>query len=84
MTRLRLGHSALNKTLQLVGKHQNGLCEGCQEEETVEHVLMSCRSYEMERETMRNKMKDLGVQEFTLKNLLRMENIKHVRVLIEF
>ena len=39
LTRLRLGHCALNKTLKMIGKHQTGLCEGCQEEESVEHVL---------------------------------------------
>ncbi|KAJ8338944.1 hypothetical protein SKAU_G00357300 [Synaphobranchus kaupii] len=27
----------------MVGKHQTGLCEECQEEESVEHVAMSCR-----------------------------------------
>ena len=41
LIRLRLGHSALNKTMNLIGKHPTGLCEGCQVEETVEHVLMN-------------------------------------------
>ena len=27
VTRLKLGHSTLNKTLQLMGKHLTGLCE---------------------------------------------------------
>uniref|UniRef100_A0A8C4I221 RNA helicase n=1 Tax=Dicentrarchus labrax TaxID=13489 RepID=A0A8C4I221_DICLA len=34
---LRLRHCELNKTLKMVGKHQTGLCEGCREEESVEH-----------------------------------------------
>ena len=84
LTRLRLGHSALNKTLQLIGKHQNGLCEECQEDETVEHVLVVCRRYETERETLRGKMRELKVQEVTTKSLLKMENRKHVKVLIEY
>ena len=39
---------------------------------------------ETERETLRDKMRELEVQEVTLKSLLKMENRKHVRVLIEF
>jgi hypothetical protein len=27
--------------MKLIGKHPTGLCEGCQVEETVEHVLMN-------------------------------------------
>ena len=85
LTRLRLGHSALNKTLKLIGKHQTGLCEGCQEEEeSVEHVVLRCRRYEVQREEMMNKMKDLGIQEFTLKGLLSMGERAQVRALIEF
>ena len=46
LTRLRLGHSALNKTLKLVAKHPSGVSEICQKEESVGHVLMECRGYE--------------------------------------
>ena len=35
ITRLKIGHSALNRTLHLMGKHPTGLCDNCQEEETV-------------------------------------------------
>lgn len=60
LTRLRLGHCGLNKTLKMVGKHQTGLCERCQEEETVEHVVLSCRAYgtQREREMMSNNMRE--------------------------
>ena len=74
LTRLRLGHSALNKTLQIVGKHRDGLCDECLEDETIEHVLMNCSKYEREREEMRNKMMELGEQEITLKRLSRMDS----------
>ena len=70
--------------MHVVGKHQDGLCEECLEDETVEHVLMSCSKYDSERETMENKMRELGEQEITLKSLLRMDNRKHLRVLTEF
>lgn len=39
ITRLRMGHTGLNKTLHLIGKHPTGLCDHCQEEESVEHIL---------------------------------------------
>ena len=84
MTRLRLGHSALNKNLEIIGKHHNGLCEECQEDETIEHVLLSCRKYEMERNTMMNKMRDLGEKEVNIKSLLRMQSWKYVKILMEF
>ena len=58
LIRLRLGHSALNKTMNLIGKHRTGLCEGCQVEETVEHVLMNCSGYGMERESMKNQLRE--------------------------
>ncbi len=53
MTRLRLGHSALNKSLKMIGKHETGLCEWCQEEESVEHIIIRCRRYEVQRVIMR-------------------------------
>ena len=85
MTRLRLGHCALNKTLKIIGKHQSGLCEGCQqEEESVEHIVMSCKGYEMQREVMRIHLRDLGTQDFTLKSMLNMGDRAQVRVLIHF
>ncbi len=70
LSRLRMGHCALNKTLKLLGKHQTGLCEGCQEEESVEHVVLRCRRYGRQREVMRSRIRELGVQEITLKGLL--------------
>lgn len=86
LTRLRLGHSGLNSTLNLVGKHQTGLCEGCQdqEQETVEHVIMYCRGYESERVVMRNQMRAVGVQDVSIEGLLRMGDRRQVKILLEF
>ncbi len=53
ISRLSLGHARLNKTLHLIGKHPSGLCESCQEEESVEHVLCHCQKYITEREIFR-------------------------------
>ena len=43
-TRLRLGHTGLNATLQIIGS-SNGLCIECQDKEDVEHVLFVCKKY---------------------------------------
>ena len=53
-------------------------------DETIEHVLMECSKYEVERETLISKMRELGEQEITVKSLLRLENRKQMRVLSEF
>ena len=84
LVRLRLGHSALNKWLKLIGKHQTGLCEGCQEEESVEHVVMTCRRYGAERERLRDGLRELGLRDFTLEGLLGMEDGHGVRVLLQY
>jgi len=34
ITRLRIGHSKLNGTLCILGKHPTGLCDECQESVT--------------------------------------------------
>jgi len=44
MTRLRLGHSAINNTLHLIGTHPTGLCDHCQEE-SGEHAVVYCVRY---------------------------------------
>ncbi len=43
MTRLRIGHSILNSTLHIIGKHPTGFCEYCQKLETIEHVVLNFR-----------------------------------------
>ncbi len=50
--RILLGHSNLNSTLKILGKHPNGLCEYCNDEETIPHVFIDCRKYEQERGKM--------------------------------
>ena len=56
ISRMRIGHTFLNSTLFyfimfFLGKHQSGLCS-CQEPETVQHVLMSCRKYDRQRQEL--------------------------------
>ena len=84
MTRLRLGHSGLNKTLKVIGKHEDGLCERCQVEESVQHVIMDCREYVRERERMRVRLRQLGMQEFTLRGILGTSKRAQIKVLLGF
>ncbi len=49
INRLRIGHCKLNKTLHVMGKHPTGLCDECQEEETIKHIFISCKKYIQER-----------------------------------
>ncbi len=74
-SRLRLGHTGLNDTLQIIGK-SNGLCTRCQTKEDVEHVLFRCNKYhefrqkwqEMEEE---NKIEDILREQGMERNRLK-------------
>ncbi len=68
----------------MIGKHQTGLCEECQEEESVEHVILHCRRYQREREIMEDNLKEVGVKKLTLKTTLGMSDRAQVRELIVF
>ncbi len=52
ISRLRMGHTGLNSTLALVGKHENGMCVACDVSETVEHVLFECSKYDDQRNSL--------------------------------
>jgi hypothetical protein len=49
-TRLRVAHSLLNKSLNVIGTHPTGKCDYCQETEMVEHVLLQCGQIKYEGE----------------------------------
>ena len=72
ITRLRIGHTGLNSGLQIVGKHQTGTCMHCGEREGVEHVLLHCPAYSIERERMQRTIKT----PITLNTLLSVPNIQ--------
>ncbi len=52
ISRLRMGHTGLNSTLALMGKHGNGMCDECDASETVEHVLFECSKYDDQRNSL--------------------------------
>ncbi len=51
----------------MIEKHQTGLCEGCREEESVEHIIMTCKQWCSLRDTQvyavypLGKVKDLRI-----------------------
>ena len=67
--RMRIGHTFLNSTLFILEKHQSGLCS-CQEPETVQHVLMSCRKYDRQRQDLLRELREIGLKEVSLKSIL--------------
>lgn len=70
ITRLRLGHTALNSMLQRIGKHPTGKCRSCEQSESVQHFLMECKEYERKRRELRAALQKESVS-FTVENMLQ-------------
>ena len=70
ITRLRIGHTGLSHTLYKIGKHQTGKCMRGSEPETVEHVLLQCGKYSVERGHLLQSMGRAGPQVGILTTLL--------------
>jgi hypothetical protein len=69
MTRLRLGKCRLNYYLQKIDCHDTGLCGTCGVPETIEHLLLHCKQYNIGYD-IRQRCKRLNVDP-TLVNILR-------------
>ncbi|XP_026126102.1 uncharacterized protein LOC113107658 isoform X1 [Carassius auratus] len=69
-THLRTGHSNLNQTLHIIGKHDTGLCDVCSVQETVEHVMQKCKTYELQRRILKEELQEVGCQEFNITSML--------------
>ncbi len=65
INRLRIGHCKLNKTHHVTGKHPTGLCDECQEEETIKHI---------ERQEFKNQLGEIGIVEYNVKNIVTCGN----------
>ncbi len=70
MSRLKLGRSNLNSTLYIIGKHPAVYCDQCQEIETVEQVVITCRRYEVRRQEMFADLHRWGLLEAGVKSTL--------------
>ena len=69
IARLRIGHSGLKHHLHRIGIEESPLCEWCNQEETVEHVLISCYRHHSLRAEFKAQLSLLQVS-FTLQNIL--------------
>ncbi len=67
----------------MIGKHNNGKCEYCGEEETVDHVLLHCQKYDSEREILKNALRENGEQ--NISNILKKSAVdKGWNLLLEY
>lgn len=57
LSRMRYGHTRLNKTLVIIKKHDDGNCELCECPESVEHVILQCPKYQEERQRLSSQLK---------------------------
>jgi len=73
---MRFGHTGLNSTLKLIGKHETGMCEVCNINETVDHVIIYCEKYNEERMRLRNWLRKEKIR-LDMNELLQM-NSGHV------
>ncbi len=69
-----MGRTGLNKTLRLIGKHPTVLCDHCQEEESVEHILCHCQKYIAEREILKKGIRKQSSLESSIKDILNGHN----------
>lgn len=83
ISRIRFGHTGLNSTLFVMGKHNTGRCEYCGQEETIEHVIVHCERYEEERGRMSEQFRKERVQ-FDLVDILQGSSNKCYQILMLF
>ena len=67
---MRIGHTFFEQHF-ILGNHQSGLCS-CQEPETVQHVWISCRNYDHQRQDLLRELHEIGLEEVSLKSILEL------------
>lgn len=72
MTRLRVDHTGLNGTLFLLGKRNSEKCENCGVKENVEHIILHCILFELERQIFQDRVQEAG-REWNLMGVLGTE-----------
>ncbi len=85
ISRLRMGHTGLNSTLALMGKHENGMCDECDVSETVGHVLFECSKYDDQRKSLFSNIRNrpVSVVELLGKGLSDYQIFKVVIIFLE-
>uniref|UniRef100_A0A8C2KZI6 Uncharacterized protein n=1 Tax=Cyprinus carpio TaxID=7962 RepID=A0A8C2KZI6_CYPCA len=83
LTRLRLGHCALNFGLARVGKHPDGRCR-CGQEETVNHVIMECSNHHTARRHMISELLECGVSNISVQTILNPKDYESTKIFMKF
>ena len=68
--RLRIGHVGVKKHMHRFQMSESPTCEECDIDETVDHYLLHCGKYELEREAMRRRLREYGIPSLSLKIIL--------------
>jgi len=71
ISRIRIGHTRLNHSLFKIRKHNTGKCNYCDQDETIEHVLIKCEKYVTERLEFMKEVRKLGVEYFNMESILK-------------
>ncbi|KAI2645516.1 Competence protein ComM [Labeo rohita] len=56
--------------MRKIGKHENGKCNKCGQDENIEHVIMECEAYERQRFQLTKALNKLGIDKISLQVLL--------------
>ena len=70
LTRLRLGHVGVGSYLHRFGMADSPLCAPCGVEDTIEHFLLDCGRYRLERRVLLSAMRALGVSTASVRVIL--------------
>ena len=70
VTRLKIGHSELNESLNRFGQADSPLCSICNTPESVEHYLLVCRRYVLQRRKLIRALNQNGIQNINVKTIL--------------
>ncbi len=84
ITRLRIGHTGLNSSLKIIGKHPTGKCQHCSHLETVEHILFHCTKYSQERNQLFQSLRTVNQNNFTMQGLLGKTSSNIYHFIIKF
>ena len=77
-----MGHSGLNSSLHLIGKHPNGNCDGCQQPETIHHVFFSCPDYNRQRLILKTALEQLNIKDMDFKSIYESKSRNEANKLI--
>ena len=78
---LRMGNVGWNKSIRKVNRHESGLCDFCNEPETIEYFLYSCQRYVIPRSMM---IAEADIHEGNIQHLLTSSDISTQKALVNY